>query len=94
MDSHPDRLLLTDRPDLIYMPHLDYVKMTADLLDHPEFRSDYDHYSARRIQAKLGIALRKKQPPYSAMKRMLERELERQRVLRIPRVELEQPHGR
>lgn len=89
-----DRLLLVDRPDLIYMPHPDYVKMTGDILNHPEFKSRYDHYSARTIKAELGIALRKDSPHHAKMKRMLEQELERQRTLRIPRRELDRLHAR
>jgi len=50
------RVLFERDPDLIWMPHPDYVAMRREILAAEEFQSDYDFYPAA---LRFGVAIRK-----------------------------------
>ncbi len=55
----PDRLCDDQKPDLIYMPHPDYVEMIAALRSSPSFQKNYQEYPSETLHTWLGIAIRK-----------------------------------
>ncbi len=60
--------LLEQAPDLIYMPHPDYVGMHQVLNRSTEFQNAYHVYEPEVLQSYLGIALRRKSQYYYKMK--------------------------
>lgn len=68
----PKRLLHTQKPDLIYMPHPDYAEMNQALLDHPDFNRLYLHYPATTLQSFQGIALRRDSHWFPALKAIIQ----------------------
>lgn len=69
----PDRLLREQRPDLIYMPHPDYVELIAELHADSTFRQQYVEYPADSIHAWLGVALRKESSYFVQMEDIVSR---------------------
>jgi hypothetical protein len=68
-----DRLLLTQRPDLIYMPHPDYVEMISAIEGNPIFQSDYVAFPADSLQTWLGLALRRDSKYFVQMLHIIQR---------------------
>lgn len=62
-----EQFLARFHPDLIYMPHPDYVDMLQSLEDAEQFRSDYELFPPERIHTPLGVAVRRASPTYSRM---------------------------
>ena len=66
-----DRLFSRDRPDLIYMPHTHYKRITREVEDHQVFKEDYEFFPPQRFNANFGVAVRKDSPYYSPMHSIL-----------------------
>jgi hypothetical protein len=66
-----DRLLDQQRPDLIYMPHPDYVEMIAAIRDHPSFKADYLEYRSDSLDTWLGVAIRRDSKFFIQMRDMI-----------------------
>lgn len=66
-----DRLLREHQPDLIYMPHPDYVELIAALHSDSTFQRHYVEFPADSIHAWLGIALRKESPFFVQMEHIV-----------------------
>jgi hypothetical protein len=64
-------LLARYHPDVIYMPHPDYQRMTQDLLTDPTFIREYELLPAESYRAQSGIALRRGGPHYQDLRRVL-----------------------
>lgn len=68
-----DVFLDETRPDLIYMPFIDYTVMVETMLAHPTFQHGYVLYDRAAIQANLSVAIRRDSPHYAAMAAILDR---------------------
>jgi hypothetical protein len=66
-----DRLLREQHPDLIYMPHPDYVEMIASLRQDSSFRVHYLEFPADNLNSWLGIALWKESPFFLQMQHIV-----------------------
>ncbi len=64
--------LLEQEPDLIYMPHPDYVGMHELLKESAEFQAAYQVYEPEALQSYLGIALRRQSQYYYQMRGIIE----------------------
>jgi hypothetical protein len=66
-----DHLLRQHHPDLIYMPHPDYVEMIAAIRRDTSFQRYYLEYPSDSIQSWLGIALWKESPFFLQMQHIV-----------------------
>jgi hypothetical protein len=69
-----ERLFARHRPDLLYLPHPNYVEMTRAIEERLETEG-YDFYTARELHMDFfGLAIRRDSRHYDAMKRIVEME--------------------
>jgi hypothetical protein len=61
------------QPDVIFMPHVHYAEMTANILADPFFRTNYDFYSPQITGTELGISIKRTSKYYRRMKDIVER---------------------
>jgi hypothetical protein len=66
-----DRLLREEQPDLIYMPHPDYVEMIAAIRQDSSFQRHYLEFPAENLNSWLGIALWKESPFFLQMQHIV-----------------------
>ncbi len=66
-----DLLFATYKPDLIYMPHRDYVEMLANLTSNQYFQQHYDYYSAEYVNTSFGLAIWRDSKYYQQMKNIM-----------------------
>lgn len=66
--------VLARRPDLVWFPHSDYSGIIAGFRDDPVFARDYEYYPELLTY---GAALRKDSPLLAAMKREIQKDLDR-----------------
>lgn len=62
-----DRLLRVQQPDLIYMPHPDYLEMIQAIRSDTTFQRHYLEYPSDSLKSWLGIALWKESPYFLQM---------------------------
>ena len=60
-------------PDLIFMPHVHYAEMIADMTSDPFFRANYDYYPPQITGTELGISIRHNSRYYKRMKDIMDR---------------------
>lgn len=63
----PEALCEIQKPDLIYMPHPDYVDMHSSLQKSAAFQKNYTYYEGKTLKSWLGIAIRKDSPKFLLM---------------------------
>ena len=68
-----ERLFARYRPDLIYMPHPNYVEMNRAIEERLDAEG-YDFYTARELDVDFGLAIRRDSRHYDAMRRIVEME--------------------
>lgn len=66
-----DRLFTHYHPDLVYMPHPDYTRMTREIEEHPLFKRDYEYFPSPDPRLSLGVAIWRSSPYYSQMRDIL-----------------------
>jgi hypothetical protein len=66
--------LLSQQPDLIWMPHLDYTHLRKQILDSDEFAEQYDYYPYVYFY---GIAIRKDSPRAERIREILAKDFAR-----------------
>lgn len=64
--------LLEQKPDIVYLPHPDYIGMHQILEQSSDFEAAYKVYTASELKSYLGIALRRESPYYYQMKGIVE----------------------
>ena len=69
------------QPDLIYLPHPDYVEMIQAIESDPYFQRHYELFPAEFIRAKMSVALKRESPHYPPMKGLMIKNLQRLGVL-------------
>ncbi|MEM7035467.1 MAG: hypothetical protein AAF570_00730 [Bacteroidota bacterium] len=73
----PVRFATVQQPDLVYLPHPDYVQMHTQLLQSEAFTKAYAIYPSVSLQSWQGIALRKDSPYFQQMKYIVDDEIAR-----------------
>jgi len=63
------------QPDVIYMPHPDYTRMTKKLKNSRYFRNNYEYTPAHKLRAALGLALFKKSQYFASIKQIIENKM-------------------
>ncbi|WP_437667125.1 hypothetical protein [Sorangium sp. So ce1182] len=66
-----DRFFEAYKPDLIYMPHPHYVKMTQDLEAHPEMSRYVVHSKKKLGTLDFGIAIRRDSPYFEQLQQIV-----------------------
>lgn len=69
------------QPDLIYLPHPDYVEMIQEIQSDPFFQKHYELFPAEFIKAKMSVALKRESRHYGPMKGLMIKNLQRLGVL-------------
>lgn len=64
------------QPDIIYMPHPDYTRMTKKLKNNRYFLDNYEYISAHELRAALDLALLKDSEYYVLIKHIIENKME------------------
>jgi hypothetical protein len=65
-----ERLFARHRPDLVYMPHPNYVEMNRAIEERLETEG-YDFYTAHELHTDFGVAIRRDSRHYDAMTRIV-----------------------
>lgn len=74
-EFNPTQLCSVQKPDVIYMPHPDYVEMLSSLKASEAFKKNYEEFSPEILHTWLGVAIRRESPYFLQLRDIISTEL-------------------